>query len=37
LIGVADDLVHGGALQARISGDRLVSFAVSAIERGVVV
>ncbi len=36
LIGVADDLVHGGALQARISADRLVTFATEAIERGIV-
>ncbi|WP_291416343.1 TetR/AcrR family transcriptional regulator [Actinophytocola sp.] len=37
LIGVADDLVHGGSLQARVSADRLVAFATGAIERGIVV
>jgi AcrR family transcriptional regulator len=36
LIGVADDLVHGGSLQARVSAGRLVEFATEAIERGVV-
>jgi hypothetical protein len=36
LIGVADDLVQGGSLQARISADRLVTFATEAIERGIV-
>jgi hypothetical protein len=36
LIGVADDLVHGGSRQARISADRLVAFATEAIERGIV-
>ena len=35
LIGVADDLVQGGSLQARISAERLVAFATEAIERGV--
>jgi hypothetical protein len=34
LIGLADDLVHGGSLQARISSTRLVDFATEAIERG---
>jgi len=37
LIGLADDLVHGGSLQARISTNRLVDFAAEAIERGIVV
>jgi AcrR family transcriptional regulator len=36
LIGLADDLVHGGSLQARISTSRLVEFAVEATERGIV-
>jgi hypothetical protein len=36
LIGVADDLVHGGSLQARVSPARLVGFATEAIERGIV-
>jgi AcrR family transcriptional regulator len=36
LIGLADDLVHGGSLQARISTGRLVEFATEAIERGIV-
>ena len=36
LIGLADDLVHGGSLQARISTTRLVEFATEAIERGIV-
>jgi AcrR family transcriptional regulator len=36
LIGLADDLVHGGSLQARISSTRLVDFATEAIERGIV-
>lgn len=36
LIGVADDLVHGGSLQARISADRLITFATEAIERSIV-
>jgi AcrR family transcriptional regulator len=37
LIGVADDLVQGGSLQAGISLDRLVAFAAEAIERSIVV
>jgi AcrR family transcriptional regulator len=36
LIGLADDIVHGGSLQARISTNRLVEFATEAIERGIV-
>ena len=36
LIGLADDIVHGGSLQARISAARLVDFAPEAIERGIV-
>ena len=36
LIGLADDLVHGGSLQARISTSRLVEFATEATERGIV-
>jgi AcrR family transcriptional regulator len=36
LIGLADDIVHGGSLQARVSTGRLVDFATEAIERGVV-
>jgi AcrR family transcriptional regulator len=36
LIGLADDIVHGGSLQARISTARLVDFATEAIERGIV-
>lgn len=36
LIGVADDLVHGGSLQGRVSAGRLVEFATEAIERGIV-
>ncbi len=36
LIGVADDLVHGGSLQARISADNLVAFATATIARGIV-
>jgi AcrR family transcriptional regulator len=37
LIGLADDIVHGGSLQARISSARMVDFAAEAIERGIVV
>ncbi|OLF15529.1 TetR/AcrR family transcriptional regulator [Actinophytocola xanthii] len=36
LIGVADDLVQGGSRQARVSAERLVTFATEAIERGIV-
>lgn len=36
LIGVADDLVHGGSLQARVSASKLVEFATEAVERGIV-
>jgi AcrR family transcriptional regulator len=36
LIGLADDIVHGGSLQARISTNRMVDFAAEAIERGIV-
>jgi AcrR family transcriptional regulator len=36
MIGLADDIVHGGSLQARISTTRLVDFATEAIERGIV-
>lgn len=36
LIGLADDIVHGGSLQARISTNRLVDFATEAVERGIV-
>lgn len=36
MIGLADDIVHGGSLQARISTARLVDFATEAIERGIV-
>jgi AcrR family transcriptional regulator len=36
LIGLADDLVHGGSLQARISATRLIDFATDAIEKGIV-
>jgi len=36
LIGLADDIVHGGSLQARVSTNRLVDFAAEAIERGIV-
>lgn len=36
LIGVADDLVHGGSLQARVSAGKLVEFATEAVERGIV-
>jgi AcrR family transcriptional regulator len=36
LIGLADDIVHGGSLQARVSTSRLVDFAAEAIERGIV-
>jgi AcrR family transcriptional regulator len=36
LIGVADDLVQGGARQARVSGERLVTFATEAIKRGII-
>lgn len=37
LIGVADDLVHGGSRQARIPAADLVKFATEAIERGILV
>jgi AcrR family transcriptional regulator len=37
LIGVADDLVHGGSRQARIPTANLIQFATEAIERGIVV
>jgi AcrR family transcriptional regulator len=36
LIGVADDLLHGGSVQGRVPPNRLVVFATSAIERSVV-
>ncbi|TDV54971.1 TetR family transcriptional regulator [Actinophytocola oryzae] len=36
LIGLADDIVHGGSLQARISAARMVDFATETIERGIV-
>jgi AcrR family transcriptional regulator len=36
LIGVADDIVHGGSLQARVPAAQLVTFATEAIERGIV-
>jgi AcrR family transcriptional regulator len=36
LIGLADDLVHGGSRQARIPTAELVKFATEAIERGIV-
>jgi len=36
LIGLADDIVHGGSLQARISTNRLIDFATEAVERGIV-
>jgi AcrR family transcriptional regulator len=37
LIGLADDLVHGGSRQARIPTANLVEFATQAIERGILV
>ena len=37
LIGVADDLLLGGAQQGRIPPERLVAFATEAIERSIVV
>jgi AcrR family transcriptional regulator len=36
LIGLADDLLHGGAQQGRVRPKRLVEFGTSAIERGIV-
>jgi AcrR family transcriptional regulator len=36
LIGLADDIVHGGSLQARVSTNRLVDFATEAVARGIV-
>lgn len=36
LIGIADDLLLGGAQQGRIKPDRLVRFATDAIERSIV-
>jgi AcrR family transcriptional regulator len=36
LIGLADDLLHGGAAQGRVRSKRLVEFATAAIERGIV-
>jgi AcrR family transcriptional regulator len=36
LIGLADDIVHGGSLPARITTNRLVDFAAEAMERGIV-
>ncbi|HTF49006.1 MAG TPA: TetR/AcrR family transcriptional regulator [Pseudonocardia sp.] len=35
LIGVADDLLHTGAKQNRVTPDQLVRFATEAIERGI--
>jgi len=35
LIGVADDLLHTGAQQNRVSPEQLVRFATEAIERGI--
>ena len=36
LIGLADDLLHGGAAQGKVRSKRLVEFATAAIERGIV-
>jgi AcrR family transcriptional regulator len=35
LIGVADDLLHGGSVQGRVQPRRLIEFATGAIERGI--
>ncbi|HEV2777849.1 MAG TPA: helix-turn-helix domain-containing protein [Actinophytocola sp.] len=35
LIGVADDLLHGASTQTRVSPERLVEFATTAIERSI--
>jgi AcrR family transcriptional regulator len=35
LIGLADDLLHGGAPQGRVRPRRLVEFGTAAIERGI--
>jgi AcrR family transcriptional regulator len=35
LIGVADDLLHGGSVQGKVAPNRLVEFACAAIERGI--
>ncbi|KAA5834916.1 TetR/AcrR family transcriptional regulator [Saccharopolyspora hirsuta] len=37
LVGVADDLLLGGARQSRVRPERLVEFATGAIERSIVV
>ncbi|HEV7788189.1 MAG TPA: TetR/AcrR family transcriptional regulator [Pseudonocardia sp.] len=36
LIGLADDLLHGGAAQGKVRSKRLVEFATAAIERGII-
>jgi AcrR family transcriptional regulator len=36
LIGVADDLLHTGSRQSRVSPEQLITFATRAIERGIV-
>jgi AcrR family transcriptional regulator len=35
LIGVADDLLHGGSVQGRVPPDRLIRFTTDAIERSI--
>jgi hypothetical protein len=35
LIGVADDLLHGGSVQGRVPPERLIRFATDAIERSI--
>jgi AcrR family transcriptional regulator len=35
LIGVADDLLHGGSVQGRVQPRRLIEFATAAIERSI--
>ncbi|HEU5474383.1 MAG TPA: TetR/AcrR family transcriptional regulator [Actinophytocola sp.] len=36
LIGVADDLLHGGSVQGRVPPRRLIEFAIAAIERSII-
>jgi AcrR family transcriptional regulator len=35
LVGLADDLLHTGAQQSRVSPEQLIAFATRAIERGI--
>jgi hypothetical protein len=36
LIGLSDDLLHGGAAQGGVQSHQLVEFATAAIQRGIV-